>query len=322
MNRTTLLLGLAGLAAMVALILHQGAEDIFSALAAGGLGLIWASLFHIVPMALNARAWQVLLPGARPPGLGFFTWLVWVREAVNVMLPVARIGGEIVTARLMFRHGLYRAPAVASLIVDVTVTVITQLMFTLAALGLLISRHTESPVIGQVVLSLVLGGVAVALVLMVQKFGLFRLITRLFEPLMGTAWITQFGSHERFDRAVRHSYRRMGRVLSCGLWQLAGWAAGAGEIWIMLHFLGHPLGIIDALLVEALVQAIGSAAFVVPGAFGVQEGGFLVIGGLVGLDAPTALALALSRRARDLLVFVPALIAWQAVETWGLFRRG
>lgn len=322
MNRTALLLGLAGLAAAVALILHQGAQDIFSALAAGGLGIVWASLFHVVPMALNARAWQVLMPGARPPGLGFFTWLVWVREAVNIMLPVARIGGEIVTARLMFRHGLYRAPAVASLIVDVTVTVVTQLIFTLAALGLLLARHDGGPIIGQVVLSLLIGGAATAAVLAVQRFGLFRLIARLFEPLMGAAWITQFGSHARFDRAVRHSYRRRERVLSCGLWQLAGWAAGAGEIWIMLHFLGHPLGIADALLVEALVQAVGSAAFVVPGAFGVQEGGFVVIGALVGLDAPTSLALALSRRARDLLVFVPALVAWQAVETRGLFRRG
>ena len=46
-----------------------------------------------------------------------------------------------------------------------------------------------------------------------------------------------------------------------------------------------------------------------PGALGVQEGGFLVVGGLVGLPPELALALALVRRARDVIIFVPALIA-------------
>ena len=35
----------------------------------------------------------------------------------------------------------------------------------------------------------------------------------------------------------------------------------------------------------------------------------------------TALALALTRRARDLLLFVPALLAWQAAEGRALWRR-
>jgi hypothetical protein len=57
----------------------------------------------------------------------------------------------------------------------------------------------------------------------------------------------------------------------------------------------------------------------VPGALGVQEGGFLVFGGLLGLGPDVALALALARRVRDLIVFTPALVAWQLSEGRRLF---
>jgi hypothetical protein len=47
----------------------------------------------------------------------------------------------------------------------------------------------------------------------------------------------------------------------------------------------------------------------------VQEGGFILVGGALGLDPSTCLALAAARRIRDLLVFVPGLIAWQFAES-------
>ncbi len=80
---------------------------------------------------------------------------------------------------------------------------------------------------------------------------------------------------------------------------------------MLLAFLGHPVAPADAIAVEAIVQALSSAAFLVPGALGVQEGGFAAAGAALGLPPETALALALGRRARDILVFVPALVAWQ-----------
>src|SRR6185437_13456475 len=113
------------------------------------------------------------------------------------------------------------------------------------------------------------------------------------------------------DRAVRRLYRRRRAVLACFAWQLAGWSAGTGEIWLALVFLGHPVALADAFAIEAVIQALSSSAFVVPAALGVQEGGFLVVGGLVGLTPELALALALVRRARDVIIFVPALLLWQ-----------
>jgi uncharacterized membrane protein YbhN (UPF0104 family) len=109
-------------------------------------------------------------------------------------------------------------------------------------------------------------------------------------------------------------YARRGGIVACTLWQLAGWAAGAIQIWVAAHFLGYPVSVLDAIAIEALIQAVSSAAFVIPGALGVQEGAFMVAGAAVGLDAPASLALAASRRVRDLVIFFPGLAAWSLLE--------
>jgi uncharacterized membrane protein YbhN (UPF0104 family) len=63
-----------------------------------------------------------------------------------------------------------------------------------------------------------------------------------------------------------------------------------------------------------MVQAIASAAFLMPGALGLQEVGFLGLGMLLGLEAEVAAALAVARRLRDLIVFLPGLLFWVRAE--------
>jgi putative membrane protein len=315
MLRLATLLGLLGLAVAISLIAWQGTDAVLAALAAGGVGLIWASLFHAVPMLLNGRAWQALMPGAQRPSLAFFTWLVWVREAVNGLLPVARIGGELVSARLLIAHGQRVAPSVASLVVDMTISLASQFLFTLAGLALMAFVTGELGAVGRILLGLLVTVPLVAALLVVQRVGLFATAARIFRALFGERWSDLVGNAARLDRAVAFSYRRGSRVLRCLAWQLAGWAAGAGEIWLALRYLGHPVGVSTALILEALIQAVSSTAFLVPAAIGVQEGGFVLFGGLLGLDAEIALALALARRVRDIVVFTPALAWWQLLET-------
>ena len=77
--------------------------------------------------------------------------------------------------------------------------------------------------------------------------------------------------------------KRRRDVGACFAWQLAGWVLGAGEIWLALRFLGHQRSALDAVVIEALIQAVSSAAFIVPGALGVQEAAFVVIGTTLGI---------------------------------------
>ena len=66
------LVGLLGVLLAAGLVAYQGVGEVFSALATAGWGLVWASLFHFVDMGFNGHAWRVLMPGRRPPRLGFF----------------------------------------------------------------------------------------------------------------------------------------------------------------------------------------------------------------------------------------------------------
>jgi glycosyltransferase 2 family protein len=306
--------GLAGFALATALFVWQGVGPVLAAFAAGGVGIVWASLFHFVPMAVNARAWQVLLP-ASPRGkrgsLAFYLWAVWLREAVNGLLPVARIGGEIVTARLLIRRGLSPPKAVASLVVDLTVSLVSQFAFTVLGVALLAGLGVTGGIVGDVALGLLVAVPLVGALVLVQRVGLFTLLARLFRALFGDRFDGLVGGALPLDRAVRRFYRRRAAILLCFAWQLIGWILGAGEVWLALFFLGHPVDPMAAAIIEALIQALSSGAFIVPGALGVQEGGFLLIGALIGLAPEVALALALARRARDIIVFVPALLFWQ-----------
>lgn len=315
--RAASLVGLLGLVAATALFAWQGFGGVLHIVATAGFGVIVASLCHIIPMTFNARAWQILLPGKRRPSLGFFVWAVWLRESVNGLLPVARIGGEVTTAKLLTSHGLRARSAVASLVVDVTLSLISQYAFTMIGLGGLLLTGDGGSLLKPVLWGLLTVVPVVALVLVVQKIGLFTLIAQIIGALFGDKFTTLVGSASGFDLTVRRFYKRRRAIIACTVWQIIGWVSGASEIFVLLWFMGHPIPFRDAVIVESLIQALSSSAFVVPGALGVQEGGFLIIGGLVGLSHELALAVALARRARDVLLFVPALAIWQV----GLARK-
>jgi uncharacterized membrane protein YbhN (UPF0104 family) len=124
-----------------------------------------------------------------------------------------------------------------------------------------------------------------------------------------------FEAHsEKIDRMTRRLWRVRGAIGGCFGWQLAGWMAGALEIWLALHFLGHSVSAAEALAIESLIQAISSAAFLVPGALGLQEAGFVGIALMLGLPAEVGAALAIARRVRDLVVFLPGLLGWAWAE--------
>ena len=74
-------------------------------------------------------------------------------------------------------------------------------------------------------------------------------------------------------------------------------------------------------MLKSLTGALRGAAFVVPGGWGIQEGGYVVLGALIGLTPEFMLALSLATRAREVLMALPGLLAWQHAEGRWLWRR-
>jgi putative membrane protein len=291
-----------------------------------GWSLIPIALFHIIPLSFSALSWRALsAPGSR---LNLFTtiWIRWVRESINALLPVAGVGGDIVNARLAHLSGVPGAQAAASLVVDTTMGVATQLIFVIAGATLLAAdstKHSIASIAWTLLVGIGLFAAATAAFVRLQHRSLFATLARLAHRLAPANFLSDFaGSASAIDEAVVATYRRGPALLGSGALRLIGWAAGAGEIWLAMHFLARPFSLADCFILESLSSAVRAAAFMVPGALGAQEGGFVLFGALFGLPPDIALAVSLSKRVRELALGLPGLVVWQAIEAGRLLRQG
>ncbi len=322
MIRRAALLGLLGLAIVTGLFVWRGIGPVLTIFTTAGFGIVIIAVTHGLPMLLNARAWQILVPNRRRPNTLKFLWAVLLREAVNGLLPVARIGGEVVTAKLLNGYGLSMPLAIASLAADVTICLVTQLFFTLIGIALFMMRDNDSGVVRGIIVSTLVAFPMILLFYVVQKKGLFRIIKLVIDKMFGERFHHLTHNADALDRKIRRVYKRQSAIIACAFWQLAGWVVGALEIGVALYFLGIHVTWVEAVIIESLIQAVSSSAFVVPGALGVQEGGFVVVCSWLGIGPEAALALALTRRARDLILFVPALVVWQGALGHKLLVQG
>jgi uncharacterized membrane protein YbhN (UPF0104 family) len=92
------------------------------------------------------------------------------------------------------------------------------------------------------------------------------------------------------------------------------WVLGAGEAWVTLRLMGVDAGLGQALVVDSLGTAFRTLGFLVPGALGVQEAGYVIICALFGISPAGAVAFSLARRGRDLLIGLAGLGLWQMLE--------
>ena len=144
---------------------------------------------------------------------------------------------------------------------------------------------------------------------------MFRLLSTIITKLVRSKeWSSLVQSGETLDQTVRALYARRQAVIACCFTTIVSLIVSSGEIWIALHALRLHATFANALILQGMAMTVKSAAFPVPGALGVQESGYLVIGNLLGIQGETALAISLIARFRDLAVGIPGLIAWQLIE--------
>jgi hypothetical protein len=121
--------------------------------------------------------------------------------------------------------------------------------------------------------------------------------------------------------AMESIHARPLRLLASVITHLAGWFASAFASWVAVRLMGFQVAFLSIVCIEALLCAIRSAAVVVPNALGVQEAAYAMLMPFFGLAASVGLALSLLRRARDVTIGVPILLAWQAAEGGHALRR-
>ena len=313
--RNAIILGLiAGAALLTVLVTHYGAHAIAHAvltLGWNGFGVIL--LCHMLLIGLMGLAWWVLgvgRPDVRPLR---FVWGRLMRESASEALPFSQIGGFVLGARALTLSGVRAGYSAASLIVDVTVEMVAQLAYTLIGLALLASLQPHNPLVLPVLAGVVvmtgLAGVFAA----VQARGagaVERGLLRLAQSWLGAPE----AASGTLQREIHGLHACPLRLAASALLHLLCWLCNGLEAWLALRLLGTHLSLAEAVVIDSLLYGIRSVAFMVPNAIGVQEGGYVMLGALFGVSPDVALALSLVRRARDLVIALPTLLAWQMIE--------
>lgn len=322
MKRAAYITWAAGVAAALLLVWYFDHGEVAAAVVAVGWGLLWVTLFRVFPLAIDTIAWgRLFTDRVRPSFLQLF-WIRWIGESVNSLLPVAQVGGDVIRARMTARFGMLRSTAAATVMVDFSIGILTQIVFCLVGVGLLLTQHGMDDSLAAVVMLVAVGLLGASILYMLPKMGLFGMLARFLETLSENGALRSLaGKVTSLDREVMALHRRRWEVANAFVLKLGGWMARTGETYLALHFLGFPIGVEEAIIIESLISAVRSAAFAVPGAFGVQEGAILLLGAMLGIPPETALALAMVKRVREFAMGVPAIIGWSLMETRWLQRR-
>jgi putative membrane protein len=308
-----------GLGVMILLIAREGAQAILSLLSRAGWVLFLLVPLHALPLLLDVLGWRALIAGRSRLTVLFF--IACIREAVNRLLPLGSVGGELVGIRLLAQHGLDGTMAAASVIVELAVTLATQYLFVVLGVVCLLRLTDAMRLSGGLLLGLCASLLLLALFIALLRNGaIFGRMERVAKRLLGlnTQASTVLCQGSRLDAAIRELFAAHGRLARTLLWQFAGLVVGCAETWLALRWLGHPVGFAAALALESLTQAARHLFFLVPAGLGVQEAGLIGVGHVLGIGTDVAIALSLAKRMREILFGLPALAAWQWIEG----RRG
>ena len=316
MKYAVLLAALGGIALALWLVVTNDTSVILHAFAAVGWGLVAMVAVRGVILLTCGTAWATLLRRLNPPPMRALQVVRFIREAVNVLLPVATVGGDILGARLITFWGLKPGLAGASILVDLLLQASGQAVFALMGALLLAQVAGAAGLVDWV-----LGGLGIAAIgllgfLVVQHSGAVGSIER------AIAWLVRklarsgaVGAPLGLDAGLKAIWADPAGVAISFVLHIIAWLLGVAEIWIALYCMGHPVSLADAAIIESLGQALRGAAFPVPGALGVQEGGFVVHGQLLGIDPGTAIALSFAKRVPDIVLGLPGLFGWHLLES-------
>ncbi len=227
---------------------------------------------------------------------------------------MAQVGGDVFGARLLRKYNVGGGVAAASVLVDLLAQTATQVVFTLIGVILLLRSDMAGDLSSTVVFGLMVMAPALAGFWLAPRVLAMGWIDRLAAGVeKRTGWDSLAALpalRAGLDGVLRH---RSGLAVALA-WHMFIWFFGVLETWLALRMLGHPTSIAAAVSIESLGHAVKAAGMLIPGAWGVQEGGYIALCAAFGIASPTAIALSLVKRIPDFLCGLPGLWVWRRME--------
>ena len=186
----------------------------------GFAAVIVAQLALYAPLGL---AWWLVAPGAPLRRVGVFVWASLLAEAATNLLPFSQLGGMVLASRAAVLGGVPAATALGSNLVDITLEVAAQLIYTLIGLALLahhlgLGRRSD-PLLEPLLAGVGVTACLVAAFVITQRRGL-PVIERLVRRLAPAA------DHDAgaVSRVFEAAYRRPLRLWACLGAHLLAWS--------------------------------------------------------------------------------------------------
>ncbi len=305
-----LLLLAAGLVTLLFLVWHVGPDRIADAATQlGPLALFAILIPSVVMYVIEAYGWKVTL---RPSGRAISFWrLLAIRtagEVVNMTTPTAYMGGEPLKAYMLKRYQVPMVEGLASVVIAKTTMTIAEVVFILLGVALAFWLLGGSGSSGQVVAAALLSAgllvFGVAGFVFVQRRGLFIWILELLRTIgMRVAFLEAKEEQLRaLDRTILEFYTQSRSAFyASSLLFLLGWLAEAGEVFVIIYYLGGPATISSAISIGALSVFIKGGTFFIPGSLGAQDAGNLLLLKAFDYSDVTGITFALLRRFRELV---------------------
>ncbi len=307
-----LLIGLASLALLMA---WQGFATIAERLSDAHLSILLVTFFALPELLFSTAGWLYAFVPNSTPRYRDALVAMWIGNSINLLLPLATIGGDLVKVRELGHHAIPTKDAVASVVLDKTAHLVSILLWAILGLIALYSIDPLSDSLVIVIIGLIALAVGLSAFIAVQWAGAIGWSANLATKVSKKAWLQPLVDGAiSVDARIRAAYRQPKPMIMNSAFKLCARVVMAGEIWLAAYLMGYPIGMLESVVLKSLSMAIRNAAFVVPGALGIQEGSFVVLGAIVGLPPDLMLSVSLATRLRELLVSVPGLIAWQYTE--------
>ena len=305
---------LVGLALTVGSILYVGPASLLRPIEQIGWGgfavFVVYSLGTFFPLGW---AWWSVAPGDIRKAWILFPWSRLVREAASDVLPFSQLAGLLVGVRTLRQAGVSEPVAMASQIVDLTTEMMAQLVYTIFGVAMLAALlfHVSSAanLLWIAGAAFMVSGLGLASVAFMHGRGLD------LAGSLASRWISDSKSRaDAIKSVIATIYAKPLRLALGVLFHGLGWVLSGVGAWIVLSLMGAHIAVWKVLTLESLIAVVKSVTFIMPGSLGFQEGAYVLTATVFGLSNEATLSLSLMRRAKDLVIGIPAVLAWQWSE--------
>jgi uncharacterized protein (TIRG00374 family) len=298
------LLGLVGLGLFIYLLNRVGLGNILDNVRRLGFWFLLIFLVEAGRIFMQACGWSTIHNAFfKTIPLKTLFRIKIISDNFNFAIPSASLGGDAVRT-LMIKKIIPLKDGIPSVLFDKTFEYIGSTAFLMICffLGLLSAGLPDSLTI-PLLTGLGVTTVGIVLLVFVQSRGVARTLWRVsrFIPRF-RRWVKSREEQLREIDAnfqLLYSHRRS-KALMAGFFHLCSRLIGTMEVLIVLWVLKAPVNLVQAMLIAAVVTAVNTAFFVLPGQLGVMESAHIMILKTFGYPPEIGLSLSMIRRIRRL----------------------